>query len=76
MDKGRVDAGGGFEGGDGRVVDAKAVAEGQQLGFGALFRELVDEGDGELGVDCGRVGEAGGGGFVDFLVGALGAVAA
>lgn len=37
---------------------------------------MVYEGDGELGVDGGGIGVAGGGGFVDFLVGALTAVAA
>lgn len=40
------------------------------------FGELVYESDGELGVDGGGIGVAGGGGFVDFLVGALTAVAA
>ncbi len=76
MDEGRGDAGGGCEGGDFGVVDVEAVAEGQELGFGGLLGELVDEGDGELGVDGGGVGVAGGGGLVDFFVGALAVIAA
>ncbi len=76
MYEGRSDAVGGFEGGDFGVVDAEAVAEGQELGFVGVLGELVDEGDGELGVDGGGVGVAGGGGFVDLFVGALAVVAA
>ena len=43
--------------------------------FVSGFGELGHEFDGELGVDGGGVRVAGGGGFVDFFVGALGAVA-
>ena len=45
------------------------------MGFVSRFGELGHEFDGELGVDGGGVRVAGRGGFVDFLVGALGAVA-
>lgn len=77
LDEGRVDAGGVFEGGDFGVVDVEAVAEGEESGSVTAVRgELVDEGDGELGVDGGGVRVAGRGGPVDLLVGALGAVAA
>ncbi len=43
--EGRSDAVGVFKGGDFGVVDAEAVAEGQELGFVGVLGELVHEGD-------------------------------
>lgn len=76
MDEGRIYAVGVFEGGDFGVIDVEAVGEGEESGLVCVISELIDEGDGELGFDGGGIGVAGGGRLIDFLVRALGAVAA
>ena len=76
LDERRIDAGGVREGGDFGVVDREAVAEWEEAGRVGVLGELVHESDGELGVDGRGVGVAGGGGFADLFVGALGVVAA